>query len=368
MGSDYKNLSITIERTGYKMQSSTKSRMDDLLSAEVGKHDYDWLLTPPETPLCPFSDAGNIQTTKAATSSKANARSVSTGKASRLSLSQSERESSAKPTRSSSTSRSAVSSTLSSSTYLSNSTRTAILNTSTASVTSKALNPGYRSASRSRPSTPSKTPVTPPKQLQNTMPCTPAARPNSRPSTPIHRGTTAASLPAMTRSASVSHAPAANHRSNGASNRPSSPAPRGRAKTPTPASPQQGTASTARTGSNSPSVAPVSSSIRKQSSSPIVARGRHQDNSPSAHSSDKSKEGKAVANKEEKPTAEESAGRRPIKHLLAEIKQSMGGLRGTSLFPQSIRSAVQRSRSNGSPELPIPGPEEVTHRHGNGGA
>ncbi|XP_074574538.1 uncharacterized protein LOC141830985 [Curcuma longa] len=357
--------------------------MDDILSAEVGEHDYDWLLIPPETSPFPFSEARDGQTLKAAPKNKSNARSV-TGKASRFSVSQSEKNTSAKPTRSSSTAASALSATLSSSTCLSNSSRTAILNTSTTSVTSKPSFSSNRSTAISRHSAPAKTrPTLPsnqdkPRQAQNSRPCTPTARASSRSSTPARRATTEASPPAMIRSASVGHAPPANRRNSGSANRPSSPAPRERPQVQAPALQRRGTASAARAGSNPEAPAPAMNSIRKQSSSPIVVGGRLQENPPSARSNGKTNEGKAAVNK--RPMSAEPASRRPInsssptentgsavrkptKHT--EIKQSAGGNPAISLFPQSIRSAAQKNRSYrlSETEISAPVPGKVTPRH-----
>ncbi|KAG6504330.1 hypothetical protein ZIOFF_036661 [Zingiber officinale] len=339
----------------------------------------DRLLIPPEISPFSFSEARDGQTLKAAPKNKSNARSV-TGKASRFSVSQSEKNTSAKPTRSSSTATSALSTALSSSTCLSNSSRTAILNTSTASVTSKPSFSGNRSTAISRHSAPAKSrpnlPSNPdkPKQPQNSRPCTPSARPSSRSSTPARRATTEASPRALTRSASVGHAPPANRQNSGSANRPSSPAPRERPQVQAPALQRRGTASVARAGSN-----PEMNSI-KQSSSPIVVGGRLQENPPSARSNGKANEGKAAVNR--RPMSAEPASRRPInpssptentgsavrkptKHTVVEIKQSTAGNPAISLFPQSIRSAAQKNRSYrlSETEISAPAPGKVTPRH-----
>ncbi|CAL9176490.1 unnamed protein product [Musa hybrid cultivar] len=312
------------------MESLAKSRMDDLLSAEVGKHDYDWLLTPPGTPVSSYSDK---QTSKVTPRSRSNARSVSTGKASKLSVSQSEKDNSAKPARSSSAMRPSMPNAHSSFTHFSNSRQTALLNTSTASVTSKPSTPGHRSNTKMTPFTPSRS--SPSRSSQNSRPSSPTVRPqigpiapstsstaaaatrtNSRPSTPTRRASAAAAAAAVA---------SANIRST-------SPAPRGRAQTQT--KPPERAISTGR--QRRPGTAST------QSSSPLVSRGRLQENTSNARSNHKV------------ITASETAARRATKPALkntTDIKQSTGGIRGTSPFPQSTRSAAQKGRPGRSSEL-----------------
>ncbi|CAL9047356.1 uncharacterized protein LOC135619497 [Musa acuminata AAA Group] len=402
-GSDHQKVSITKERTG--KGSLMKSRMDDLLSADVGKHDYDWLLTPPGTPLFTFSKATDDQRSRANPGCRSNPRSASTDKASRLSVSRSENANSAKPARSSSTTRSSMSNAYSSSTYLSNNSRTAVLDTSTASVTSKPTTPATRSTQsapsrsptpvKARPSLPSS--MDKPRPSQSFRPAAPTVRPQApsntsnssssaaatRPSTPIRRAaTTPAAAPAITRSASVGRVPATNNRKSSPVMRPSSPAPRARTipDIPSEAPPnlrtkvperavsagrqRPGTALAVRATSNSEAAAAVSA-VRRQSSSPVIARGRLQENSSGNRMGNRVNEVKAADNK--KSLASEPAARRPtkpasptentagfgrsiskksmdmaLKHM--DIRQSMGGLRGAALFPQSIRSAAQKLR------------------------
>nr|XP_010910715.1 flocculation protein FLO11 [Elaeis guineensis] len=271
-----------LERMSIGSAKLGRSGADDLLSADIGETDYDWLLTPPGTP--PFSSlyASEHQLSSTVPRSSSNVRSVSTTKASRLSASQSVNGQSTRPTRSGSATRASLSSTNFSS-YYSNNDRTSVLNTSSASVTSRPTTPGKRPttasttrtnsipASRpvpSRPSTPSKTQTSSsssgdkPRQSQNSRPSTPttqtrvlsthsnsssgAARSNSRPSTPTRRNPTPVpapttsnsrsstpnrrtSMPApaqtMARSLSVGHVPITNGRNPASRSRPSSPAP-----------------------------------------------------------------------------------------------------------------------------------------------
>ncbi|XP_072975516.1 uncharacterized protein [Typha angustifolia] len=187
--------------------------MDDLLDADLGKHDYDWLLTPPGTPRVPSVDA--TEKPLSSTVPKRNTvRSSSTTRSSRLSASQPENGPTARPVRSSSVSRPSISSS-----YLSNNNRTSVLNTSSASVTSRPSTPGKRAGSltATRPLTPvsrpgptrSSTPVKTRSSAsstgvkagapQNSRPSTPTSRPrttsnptdgasqHSRPSTPTSR-------------------------------------------------------------------------------------------------------------------------------------------------------------------------------------
>ncbi|XP_028120638.1 leucine-rich repeat extensin-like protein 5 [Camellia sinensis] len=239
-----------------------KSGMDDLLSsAEGGKHDYDWLLTPPGTPLFPSLNGSESQPPSAAPRSSSTVRSVSTTKASRLSVSQSENNHHSRPIRSSSVTRPSISSTQYS-TYSNKST--SILNTSSASVSSyiRPSTPTTRSSSTARPSTPSahsvpsrsSTPSKPRPSLtsssiertrpsQNSRPSTPSSRPQipanlntsvnrsaSRPSTPTRRN----SAPSLPSAAATSLSTAtgssvraiSNGRSTATGSRPSSPSPR----------------------------------------------------------------------------------------------------------------------------------------------
>ncbi|XP_010036018.2 serine/arginine repetitive matrix protein 1 isoform X1 [Eucalyptus grandis] len=235
-----------------------RSGLDDLLtSTDGGKHDYDWLLTPPGTPLFPSSDGNESQSNTAVPRSSSNVRSTSTTKVSRLSVSQSETTHSSRPTRSSSVTRPSIS-TSQYSTYSSNRS-SSILNTSSASVSSytRPSSPLTRSSSAARPSTPSaratasrsSTPsrirpvstsssIEKPRPSQNSRPSTPSSRPqiaanissttprsNSRPSTPTRRSSAPSPSPSAGTSISSGRV-LSNGRSGAPASRPSSPSPR----------------------------------------------------------------------------------------------------------------------------------------------
>ncbi|XP_008782693.2 putative protein TPRXL isoform X2 [Phoenix dactylifera] len=288
------NGQFKLERTSIGSAKLGRNGADDLFSADIGKSDYDWLLTPPGTPLFSSLDASEHQPFSTGPRSNSNGGSVSTTKASRLSASQPENGQSTRLNKSGSATRPSLSSTNFSS-YFSNNNRTSVLNTSTASVTSRPTTPGKRPtatsttrtnsipASRavpSRPSTPSKTRTSSnssgdkPRQSQNSRPSTPtsrthvlsthsnsssgtsAARSNSRPSTPTRRNPTPVPAPTtsnsrsstpnrrtpipapaqtMARSLSVGHNPITNSRNPASRSRPSSPAPQARVSAQLPA-------------------------------------------------------------------------------------------------------------------------------------
>ncbi|KAG2315452.1 hypothetical protein Bca4012_066267 [Brassica carinata] len=221
---------------------------DDLLSsAEVGKNDYDWLLTPPGTPLGNDSHS-SLAPPKIASS----ARASSASKASRLSVSQSETSyHPSRPARSSSLTRPSIST--------SGRSPSSILNTSSASVSSyiRPSSPSSRPSSSARTPTPTRTtslsrastpsrirpvsstssldkarpslssrPSTPTSRTQHTSnsPNIVASRPNSRPSTPTRRSTSTSASPGG-RGATKGH-------SAPSLSRPSSPGPRVRTTTP----------------------------------------------------------------------------------------------------------------------------------------
>ncbi|BAF17770.1 putative GPI-anchored protein pfl2 [Oryza sativa Japonica Group] len=205
--------------------------MEDLLGAEVGKNDYDWLLTPPGTPRCPVLEVAEKTPSPNILPKRTATRSSSTTRASRLSVSQTENGHSTAPTRparSNSVTRPSIQSTL-----MSSSNRTAVLNTSISSVSSRPTTPSRRSSTvvapkqsiaasrpvparsstpvKTRPSTPTKTrPSTPvrTRQTANSTSDSAAARTtsaqNSRPSTPTSRSrampnSSSGAIPAMSR-------------------------------------------------------------------------------------------------------------------------------------------------------------------------
>ncbi|CAL5321852.1 unnamed protein product [Camellia sinensis] len=110
--SDESDVLVKLGKLSVGSAKLAKSGMDDLLSsAEGGKHDYDWLLTPPGTPLFPSLNGSESQPLSAAPRSSSTVRSVSTTKASRLLVSQSENNHHSRPIRSSSVTRPSISST-----------------------------------------------------------------------------------------------------------------------------------------------------------------------------------------------------------------------------------------------------------------
>ncbi|XP_021290603.1 uncharacterized protein LOC110421346 [Herrania umbratica] len=395
-----------------------KGGLDDLLSStDGGKHDYDWLLTPPGTPLFPSSEGSESQSTSLAPRSNSKVRSVSTAKTSRLSVSQSESNHSTRPTRSSSVTRPSLSSSYS--TYSSN-RGPSILNTSSASVSSytrhsspvtrsRPSTPSARSTP-SRASTPSKVRPSPTSSYidksrpsQSSRPSTPSSRPqisanlnstavrsNSRPSTPTRRNP----IPSLSSAAAGALPSAGRTLSNGRSaapaSRPSSPGPRVRP-------PQQpvvppdfplDTPPNLRTtlpdrpvsaGRSRPGVSvsmkanqDTTSSVNmpRRHSSPIVTRGRLTEPPgrtrvhSNGHASDihESRKTSHVSDSAmRKPvksstTTADSAGLgrtiskksldMAIRHM--DIRNGTGSIRslsGTTLFPQSIRSATTRTQS-----------------------
>ncbi|KAG8068311.1 hypothetical protein GUJ93_ZPchr0005g15364 [Zizania palustris] len=192
--------------------------MEDLLGSEIGKNDYDWLLTPPGTPRVPAleivekTSSSNILPKRSAT------RSSSTTRASRLSVSQTENGHSTAPTRparSNSVTRPSIQSTLMSSTN-----RTSVLNTSISSVSSRPTTPSRRTS----------TVVAPNNQFQLHALDSAAAKTtstqNSRPSTPNSRSrilsnSSSGAIPAMSRSsASMGTIPATSRPGSSSSNVP----------------------------------------------------------------------------------------------------------------------------------------------------
>ncbi|KQK05729.1 mucin-5AC [Brachypodium distachyon] len=216
--------------------------MEDLLDSEIGKNDYDWLLTPPGTPRVPALEIAQKAPSANILPKRAVTRSSSTTRASRLSVSQTENGHSAVPTRparSNSVTRPSIQSTL-----MSSNNRTSVLNTSISSVSSRPTTPSRRSSTvvapkqpvlasrpvparsstpaKTRPSTPAKTrPSTPVRTRQTASNSTVDAASarttstqNSRPSTPNSRSrimsnSSSGSVPAMNRpSASAGIIPA----------------------------------------------------------------------------------------------------------------------------------------------------------------
>ncbi|MED6206966.1 hypothetical protein PIB30_031521 [Stylosanthes scabra] len=272
---DSSDVSVKLGRLslGGAAPKPSRNGIDDLLSStEVGKHDYDWLLTPPGTPVFPSSEGESQPNTVPPRRSLT--RSTSTNKASRLSVSQSENNNHSRPARSSSVTRPSVSSSHSQySTYSSNRSNS-ILNTSSASVSSyiRPSSPVTRSSSAARPSTPSSRPAassrpsTPSRarlvssnpttssssadrhrpSTQSSRPSTPSSRPHistnlhspstptptrslSRPSTPTRRNSMPSLSPSPSPTSSYltsSSRVSLSGRNSAPSSRPSSPSPR----------------------------------------------------------------------------------------------------------------------------------------------
>ncbi|KAM7263723.1 hypothetical protein ACFE04_001406 [Oxalis oulophora] len=391
-----------------------KSGIDDLLSStDGGKNDYDWLLTPPGTPL-------GIESQPAAVAPRTSSslRSASATKASRLSVSQSETNHSTRPARSSSVTRSSVSVSNSHYTSYSSNRSSSILNTSSTSVSSyiRPSSPITRSPSTARPSTPTSRPtqsrsstpsrvrpapitsnVDKTRPSQNSRPSTPTSRPQSssgisstatrsisRPSTPTRRSPISSPSAATGPSISAGRIPSTGRSAAPSLSRPSSPSPRARA-------PQQpivpsdfphDTPPNLRTtlpdrpvsaGRSRPGAAltmkpePISSvTAPRRHSSPIVSRGRTTESSgisrvhsnghePRSHVTDMSMRRPVKPS----PTVKESNGfgrniskkslDMAIRHM--DIKNGNGNARpisSTTLFPQSVRSAVSKTRSTRS--------------------
>ncbi|KAG5248375.1 flocculation protein [Salix suchowensis] len=412
------DVSVKLGRLSVGSAKLARSGIDDLLSSEGGKHDYDWLLTPPGTPLFPSSEGSESQPASVAPRSSSLARSASTTKAaSRLSVSQSESYHSSRPTRSNSVTRPSISSSQFS-TYSSNRS-SSILNTSSASVSSytRPSSPVSRTPSIARPSTPSGRPTpsrasTPSRarpapissstdktrSSQNSRPSTPILgdRSNSRPSTPTRRNPAPSSSTASSPSASAGRA-LSNGRIPGPASRPSSPIPRVRPQQPVvppdfpldtppnlrttlpdrPLSAGRSRPNVHATMKGNPeTVGPVTAPRRH--SSPIVSRGRLTEPSGkgrvhgNGHIADAPEPRKVLHVPElgmRKPvksssTASESTGfgrtiskkslDMAIRHM--DIRNGTASTRlhsGTTLFPQSIRSAIPKThavRSRSAPE------------------
>ncbi|XP_006644910.1 mucin-5AC-like [Oryza brachyantha] len=166
--------------------------MEDLLDTEIGKHDYDWLLTPPGSPHAPILEV--VEKAPSSIVSKCiTTRSSSTTRASRLSAPETENGHSTVPTRparSNSVSRPSIQSTL-----ISSNNRSSVLNANNSSVCSRPTTPSKRTStlSSSKPSIPASRQIptrssTPTKTRPSTPVITRPSTPNkTRPSTPVKR-------------------------------------------------------------------------------------------------------------------------------------------------------------------------------------
>ncbi|KAE8695507.1 hypothetical protein F3Y22_tig00110705pilonHSYRG00068 [Hibiscus syriacus] len=400
--------------------AKVKAGIDDLLSStEEGKHDYDWLLTPPGTPLFPSSEGSESQSTSLAPRSNPKVRSVSTTKASRLSISHSESNHASRPARSSSVTRPSLSSSYSN--YSSN-TGSSILSTSSASLSSYTRPSSHitRSSSAARPSTPSarstpSRPSTPSKvrpsptssyiersrPSQSLRPTTlisspqiPAnlnstsVRSNSRPLTPTRRNP-ASSLSSPASPSLSTGRIVSNGRTSAPSSRPSSPGPRVRPpqqpvvppdfpldsppnlRTTLPERPisagrsRSGASATVKANQDTCS----SINMPRRHSSPIAARGRLTDppgrarvhsngHSSSIHESRRISHVSDLAMRKPVKSSTTTAdgtgfGRNiskksldtAIRHMdIRNGSVNIRSLSGTTLFPQSIRSAPAKTQ------------------------
>ncbi|OVA17313.1 hypothetical protein BVC80_1837g115 [Macleaya cordata] len=434
---DEPDVSMKLGRLSVGSVKLVRSGMDDLLfSVDGGKHDYDWLLTPPGTPLVSSTDASEPQSAAAGPRNTSSVRSVSTTKASRLSVTQSDNNYSSRPTRSSSVTRPSIS--MTNYTSYSSNRSSSILNTSSASVASisRPSTPSSRSSfpSTARPSTPTARPSTPAARAsrpstpaksrptttissgdktrtpQNARPSTPtsrtqihanlnslAARSNSRPSTPTGRNSAPGPPQVRGRSASVGRA-LTNGRNASVASRGSSPGPRARSTQhpivlpdfPLDTPPNLRTTlpdrpiSAARSRPSAANTVKGSSELpgpvippRRQSSSPVITRGRLPDSAAKGRLHVNGHDLNAADSQKTTPISEAAAVRRPSKPATAtestgfgrtiskksldmalrhmDIRNGSGSIRslsGTTLFPQSVRSGMpkgQRARVSDPP-------------------
>ncbi|XP_020087272.1 flocculation protein FLO11-like [Ananas comosus] len=301
---------------------------DDLFYADVAKTDYDWLLTPPGTPLFSSCNGVEHQPSSASAKSTSRVRSGSATKPSRLSVSHPpEIDTTTRSGRTSSAASSSASSNCTSSSTLST-TKSSLLSRSSASVVSKLSPTPHQTAtrpdsapmstrlpsparSRHKPSLPS-TPIARPRALSTASSprsIAPASRPNPRQSTPTRR--------APARSASVARAVV-------------QPDATAKIKTKPTERPQS-------TGKQR-SVTPASSN-----------RNRNQENSTKKASPIETKRPLAsntavrISAKPSSPAENNGFGRNISKIRHTDIRQGAGGIRGASLYPHSIRSTAAKS-------------------------
>ncbi|XP_076930160.1 uncharacterized protein LOC143594832 [Bidens hawaiensis] len=401
---DESDLQARLARLSVGTAKPAKSILDDLLSSnEGGKNDYDWLLTPPGTPLVSSMDAKESQPKPVAARSRSSVRSSSISKTSRLSVSQSESNPSTRPTRSSSVTRSSISTTQ----YTNYSNRnTNILNTSSASVSSyiRPSTPTNRSSTSARASTPSATRTTPSRgstpsrarptptadrttrPSQPTRPSTPSSssrpqtpgslnspmvRPASRSSTPTRRTLTPCLSQSATSPASSTRGLSSNGRTVGPGSRPSSPSPRVRPppqpinlpdfshetppnlRTTLPDRPlsagrSRPSGSTTVKGNLEPSN--TSANITRRHSSPIVSRGRVVDPTGRgrAHGN-----GHVLENVEPRRTSHlpESLTRKPVK----SVNPESGTVFGRNISKKSLDMAIKHMDIRNGSSRPLSG-------------
>ncbi|KAJ6841770.1 mucin-5AC-like [Iris pallida] len=316
--------------------------MEDLIDAEeFGKNDYDWLLTPPEPP--------SVKPSSATPSGRSNGRSVSTTRASRLSAPPSEKSHSTRPVRSSSATRPSISNTSSHNTRPSTpgnvpATARPSRQSPARSATPARTRPPPASAGaktarpqkNSRPSTPTSRPQIPSNSNPNAAPPSAPPRSNSRPSTPTRRPL----------------APSAGRPTP----RPISPGPHARAAVrpadqildfPVVAPPNPRTKQPER---------PTSAGRTRQGAAP--AARRH--SLPGSNGNDPEGELQRPNKVAATATGSTGFGRMVSKSSLdmalrhMDIRQGTGGIRGSSLFPHSIRSAAPKCRPDQTPDPAVP--------------
>ncbi|OAY72808.1 hypothetical protein ACMD2_24117 [Ananas comosus] len=402
--------------------------MDDLLDSDLGKHDYDWLLTPPGTPHNSSLDLTEMPLSSTVPK-RAPARSSSAARASRFSASQPENSNLPRLARSSSLSRPSTAST-----FIPSKDRTSILNTSSASVNSRPSTPIKRvgTLSSTRPTTtPASRPVptrspTPvrtqalptsaaikTRPSQNARSSTPSTRPRvtptsnsnsnssvprstSRPSTPTRHPIIPGRSPSVGQIrtsgglTSTGRSPIPSGQSSAPSSRPSSPSPRPRTpvrpldipdfptetppnlKTKLPERPvsagraRPGMALTVRSSPNSEPAATLSS--HKRISLPVVTRNKFPENISKVPLFNNGQQAmqtmmKATENSGFGRTISKKSLDMAIRHM--DIRQNIGGIRSTSLFPRSIRSSARKHQPARTPDSVIPNEDELLSENGN---
>ncbi|XP_047153039.1 serine/arginine repetitive matrix protein 2-like [Vigna umbellata] len=356
------------------------SEIDDLLSStEGGKHDYDWLLTPPETPHLPSSEGLHQPALVPPRSSLG--RPMSNTHASRLSVSLSENNnnhSHSRPARSGSVTRSP-------------SRSSSILNTRPSS-------PITRCPSAARPSTPTSRQTTTPRTLlprslpsstnsspssdtnrtrtsQGSRPSTPSSIPRptiaaisrspSRPSTPSRRHSLPSQLPSPTRVARKPIVPPdfpletpPNLRTTLPSDRPVSA---GRSR--------PGAAVTLPLKPNSELQTPVVTTMSRRQQSPIPNRGRLSEFTSKsrghANAGDPSEVSARKSVKSSTPATDNNGLGRTISKKSLDmairhmdvVRNGSGTLRSLSsatLYPQSIRTSSTPNKTHHTRGLSVP--------------
>ncbi|CAO2195072.1 unnamed protein product [Urochloa humidicola] len=241
--------------------------MEDLLDTEIGKNDYDWLLTPPGTPRVPALDASEKDTSSTVTK-RTVTRSSSTTRASRLSASEPENGHATFPTRparsnSVSRPRPAVQSTL-----MSSNNRSSILNANISSVSSRPTTPSKRTSTvtASKPSVPTSRPV--PTRSSTPVKARPSTPTKTRPSTPVKNN------PSVSSSTTNSTAP---RTTSAQSSRSSTPTSRSRIFS---SSSSSTTSAASRPSSSSGKIPAITRTSSSSSTVPSVSRSGSRSSTP----------------------------------------------------------------------------------------